>query len=73
MHKCFVQSLPYDKYHYNNTIFLLSRSVFITGAAGVGKSFILREVIKILPPESTYVTASTGVAACNISGTTFHR
>eukprot|EP00794_Sanderia_malayensis_P005602 gene5602-6291_t len=47
-------------------------NIFITGSAGVGKSFALKEVIKSLPQRTTYVTASTGVAACNISGITLH-
>lgn len=48
------------------------RSVFITGSAGVGKSFLLQEIIKSFPKRSTHVTASTGVAACNIGGSTLH-
>ena len=51
----------------------LFRNVFITGSAGVGKSFLLNEILKSLKHSKVYVTASTGVAACNIGGTTFHR
>ena len=51
----------------------LFRNVFITGSAGVGKSFLLNEILKSLKQLKVYVTASTGVAACNIGGTTFHR
>ncbi|XP_065648802.1 ATP-dependent DNA helicase PIF1 isoform X2 [Hydra vulgaris] len=48
------------------------RNVFITGSAGVGKSFLLNELIKSQTKKGVYVTASTGVAACNINGTTLH-
>ena len=49
------------------------KNVFFTGAAGTGKSVLLREIVnwcrgrKILA-----VTASTGIASINIGGQTLH-
>lgn len=54
------------------------QSVFFTGAAGTGKSVLMRAIIADLKkkyakdPERVAVTASTGLAACNIGGITLH-
>ena len=54
------------------------KSVFFTGSAGTGKSVLLREIIKVLrqkykkEPDRIAVTASTGLAACNVGGITLH-
>jgi ATP-dependent DNA helicase PIF1 len=49
-------------------------SVFCTGSAGVGKSFLLHEIIRNLRKKGLEVaiTASTGIAAQNIHGRTIH-
>ncbi|KAH6788835.1 hypothetical protein C2S51_003841 [Perilla frutescens var. frutescens] len=52
------------------------KSVFITGSAGTGKTFLLEEIIKKLKKihgrSGVHVTASTGVAACALHGQTLH-
>lgn len=50
------------------------RNVFLTGPAGSGKTFVLREYIKYLKELNANigVTASTGIAATHMGGTTIH-
>lgn len=56
---------------------MAGNSIFFTGAAGTGKSVLLRAIIKGLRKkhklEEVGVTASTGLAALNIGGETLHR
>lgn len=46
--------------------------MFFTGAAGSGKSFLLRALVQRLAEagrkDSTFVTGTTGIASCNIGG-----
>lgn len=60
---------------------LMGQNMFISGSAGVGKSFLLMKIIEGLRERSpsgtaayrsVVVTASTGVAALNIRGVTIH-
>jgi ATP-dependent DNA helicase PIF1 len=52
--------------------------MFFTGSAGTGKSLLMREIIRQLrnkyktETDRIAVTASTGLAACNIEGVTLH-
>lgn len=54
-----------------------SENVFFTGSAGTGKSVVLRELVQRLHRKhgaaNIGVTASTGLAACNIGGQTVHK
>ncbi|KAM3395800.1 ATP-dependent DNA helicase PIF1 [Capsicum galapagoense] len=51
-------------------------SIFITGSAGTGKTYLLQHIIsklsKIHGKSRVFVTASTGVAACSLNGQTLH-
>lgn len=55
-------------------ILKLGHTVFLTGAAGAGKSHVLREYISYLRRHGIRyaVTASTGIASTHIGGTTIH-
>ena len=56
------------------SILKLGHTTFLTGAAGSGKSYVLREYIAYLRNHgvSYAVTASTGIASTHINGTTIH-
>lgn len=47
-------------------------NVFITGAAGTGKSYMLKCIKEHFIGKELHVTASTGIAAVQISGVTLH-
>ncbi len=50
------------------------QNVFLTGAAGSGKTYVLNQYINYLRKEGVEVavTASTGIAATHLGGTTIH-
>jgi ATP-dependent DNA helicase PIF1 len=48
------------------------RNVFITGAAGTGKSYMLGLIKEQFEGKGLHVTASTGIAAVHIGGVTLH-
>jgi len=55
-------------------IMLSGESVFLTGPAGAGKTFVLNQFIRIAKHEGKHVsvTATTGLAASHLGGTTIH-
>ncbi|GAB7347240.1 hypothetical protein MBLNU459_g3339t1 [Dothideomycetes sp. NU459] len=67
-----------EQQHVLDLVAESKKSVFFTGSAGTGKSVLLREIIATLrkkylrEPDRIAVTASTGLAACNIGGVTLH-
>lgn len=71
-------SLSQEQRHVLDLVVERGQSVFFTGAAGTGKSVLMRAIIEKLKtkyardPERVAVTASTGLAACNIGGITLH-
>jgi ATP-dependent DNA helicase PIF1 len=71
-------SLSSEQQHVLDLVVNKGQSVFFTGAAGTGKSVLMRSIIAELKkkharsPERVAVTASTGLAACNIGGITLH-
>jgi len=56
------------------TVMLEGSSVFLTGAPGAGKTYVLNEFIRQASRQgkNVAVTASTGIAATHIGGTTIH-
>lgn len=55
-------------------IMLAGESVLLTGPAGAGKTFVLNQFIKLAKSEGKHVsvTATTGLAATHLGGTTIH-
>lgn len=47
-------------------------NVFLTGGAGSGKSFLIRQFMRELDAKETPILASTGAAAVLLGGRTFH-
>jgi ATP-dependent DNA helicase PIF1 len=70
--------LSSEQEHVKSLVIDKGQSVFFTGPAGTGKSVLMRAIIAELKkkyardPERVAVTASTGLAACNIGGMTLH-
>lgn len=55
-------------------IMLAGESVLLTGPAGAGKTFVLNQFIRLAKSEGRHVsvTATTGLAATHLGGTTIH-
>lgn len=48
-------------------------NTFITGSAGVGKSFLIKKIQEQVHDTCYEIIAPTGIAAINVSGQTIHR
>ena len=70
--------LSAEQRHVLDLVVEHKKSVFFTGSAGTGKSVLLREIISVMrkkhakQQDRLAITASTGLAACNIGGVTLH-
>lgn len=73
-----VASLSAEQQAIHDLVINGETNIFFTGAAGTGKSVLLRQIIASLrqkykrQTDRVAVTASTGLAACNVQGTTLH-
>lgn len=71
-------SLSNEQEHVKELVCNMGKSVFFTGPAGTGKSVLMRAIVQEMKkkyakdPERLAVTASTGLAACNVGGMTLH-
>ncbi len=57
---------------YALELFRSNRNLFITGGAGVGKSFFVRSITNDNPFKPVIVTSTTGISAMLIGGRTIH-
>ena len=53
-------------------LYLQGANLFVSGGAGTGKSFILNYLKHNFSSQGLQITASTGISAVNIGGTTIH-
>lgn len=60
---------------YAYSAMMSGRNIFLTGKAGVGKSYVLNKFISdaIDEDKNVVVVAPTGIAAINVNGVTIHR
>ena len=74
--KILLDDLNKQQKEFADIILEKSENVFLTGSAGVGKSFLLKYIIQELHDRHKSnefgITASTGVAAARIGGQTLH-
>lgn len=54
------------------TVLMAGENVFLTGEAGTGKSFVIKEFLE-KTSRRVLVCAPTGISAINVGGTTLHR
>ncbi len=52
--------------------FEAGKNILVTGGAGTGKSYLLNFLKRNYPPSRLEISASTGIAALNVGGSTIH-
>ena len=69
-----LDKLTPDQLKVFNKIVNEDKSIFMSGQAGSGKSYVINEIVKEFTNKklSVYITALTGTAASNIGGYTVH-
>ena len=71
-----VEDLNEEQLQASQRVLADGKSVFITGSAGTGKSYLTRYLVQELKEvhgeRAVAVTASTGIAAVNLGGQTIH-
>lgn len=74
MLQCNNEELPALSDEQSRAVHLVKQgsSIFFTGCAGTGKSLLLRHIVKVLPPDTTFVTGTTGMASSLLGGTTIN-
>jgi hypothetical protein len=63
--------IDYSDFNKVKNLLQKGENVFVTGSAGTGKSFILN-LLKDFFKDNIVITATTGIAAANIDGSTIH-
>ena len=68
-----IKQTDHDNEKFNCILSLIQNceNVFITGGAGVGKSYTLSK-LKELYKEKLHITSTTGISAINVGGQTLH-
>lgn len=63
-----------DTKHLVNVVFVQKRNVFLSGSGGTGKSYSLKKLHSYAQSQgkTSFLTATTGVAAIHLGGRTFH-
>ena len=61
-----------DKQQKVVELFLQGKNLFISGGAGCGKSYLLNFLKRNFANNGLEITASTGISAVNIGGSTIH-
>jgi len=69
-----IKDLELVKQHEALSVLKMGKNVFLTGAAGAGKTYLLNQYIHYLKQHqvTVAVTASTGIAATHLHGVTIH-